>query len=617
MPIDDTNRLLALTTPLGDGVLSPVAFHAEEQISAPYSLSVDAVSTQAAIAADTLLFKPVSLSVTHDTQVRLFHGMVRAMTASGLPVRDMYRYTLSIVPRLWFMGQTADCRIFQQVTASDVLTTLCGEAGQTLQLKLFGSLPTLDYVTQYNETDLHFVSRLMEEAGLYYYFTHTTGDHTLVVTDSNSGFQSSPSPVLAVVHAGENIDTLVDWRQVSSTSLGVVQLMDYDPANPSQLPDATTTSTLDTSGAANRDVMRWPALSVDPSVVTARSKLAVQAADAAFALTDAAGSNHTLMPGGRFTLLRDPFTGAGSVPYVVRAVSHHGTDESWTTGSGEPDYSNTLSAFPYATTWRQGLTARRPVMAGIFGAIVLGAAGEEIHADSLGRIKVRLFWDHRADTVAAQAVWVRVIQPWAGNSWGWQHLPRVGSEVAVAFMDGDPDRPVVVGGFYNANMVPPFAVTAEETKSGFRSRSTTQGATSNFSELSFDDKKGSELVYFHAEKDMTREVENNDSLTVSNTQTITVAKGRAATIQAGGDQLTVQSGDLTIAISTGAASMEAMKSITLKVGGNSITIDPSGITIKGVQVQVQAQASVQVQGPMVQVNADGMLVLKGGIVTVN
>jgi type VI secretion system secreted protein VgrG len=656
--ISDTGRLLSLTTALGAGerALYPVGFQAQEAISAPFGVEVDAVSSDPAIDANRLLFKPACLTVTQVSQPRHFNGMVRAVTASGVPVRGMYRYTLSIVPKLWFLGQTLDCRIFQQKTAGDIVTTLCGEIGQTLQTKLFSDLPSLDYVTQYNETGLQFVSRLLEQAGLFYFFEHTASDHTLIVTNANQAFPATPKPVLAVIHEGNNIDTLSDWRQRSATTFGSVNLQDYDltQTTSGNIPQATIATTFtQAAGIAGRKAMQWPALSVDNAVVSDRTRFAMEAAEAEVSLTQTASTNHTLAPGGCFTLLRNPFTGAESVDYVVRAVSHQGTDESWVAAGAQPSYANQASVFPAAVTWRQKLAVPRPQMAGIFAAIVLGDAGDEIHTEQYGRIKVRLMWDHRNDTTADQGVWVRVIQPWAGNTWGWQHLPRVGSEVAVAFMDGDPDRPVVVGGLYNANMMPVFPLPGQANKSGLRSRSTKTGGSANFSEFSIDDTIGSELFYVHAEKDMTREVENDDKLTVSNTQTITVAKGRAATIHdggdkltvtaggrtatvqdggdkltvntggrtatiaAGGDSLTVQSGDLSMQVSTGAVSIEALQSITLKVGGNTLTVDQSGISLKGIMVQIEGQAMVQVKGPMIQVNADGVLILKGGIVMVN
>jgi type VI secretion system secreted protein VgrG len=648
MVIDDSKRLLALTTVLGADKLSPVAFQAEEQISAPYGVTIEAVSEEQGIKAESLLFTNVTLTVQQNGVKRYFNGMVRAFTASGLPVRGMWRYSISVAPKLWFMSQTVDCRIFQQKTVLDIVTTLCGEAGQTLQTRPLGTPPTLEYVTQYNETDLHFLERLLEQEGFYYFFEHSAGDHSLVVTNQNQSFPASPKPVLAVIHEGNNIDVLSEWRQVSATATGSVRLMDYDPS-PNTLPDGTTTASPSVTGGAQRDVMQWPALTTEAAIVTARTKIAIEAATAEAALIETAGSNHTLGAGSRFTLFRDPFTGAGSVDHVVRSVSHRGSDDSWVAGTPTVEYANAMTVFPAATTWRQKLLARRPQMAGVFTAIVLGESGEEIHADSLGRIKVRLKWDHRSDTVAGQAVWVRVIQPWAGTAWGYQYLPRVGFEVAVSFMDGDPDRPVVLGGFYNGTNTIPFAVPAEQTKSGFRTRSTTGGSDSNFSEFSIDDKMGSELVYLHAEKDMTREVENDDSisvkhnqtlavtnnrtvtvsndeskevknnqaLTVDNQQTHTIKQGRTTTINSGGDSLKVETGDLTIKVSSGAVSIEAMTSITLKVGDNTITISQSGVAIKGLMVTAEGQAMTQIKGPMVQVNADGMLTLKGGIAMIN
>jgi type VI secretion system secreted protein VgrG len=619
-------HLLSLTTALGADILKAISFQAFEAISVPFVLEVDAVAEQSQIDPTSVLFKPACLQVVRPVGgTRLFNGMVRSITASGMPQRGYFSYRLSIVPKLWFMGQTLDCRIFQQQTVGQILTTLCGEAGQTISQKIFGSQTPQEYVTQYNETDLQFVSRLMEQAGYFYYFLHTTGDHTLVVTDQNQGFPAGAKPVLAVVHEGGNLDTLYEWHRRPATAWGSATLQDYDPANPDTPPAATTPTTLPYAGAAQRDVMQWPALTFLGQTVTDRTGFMIQAAEAAASLTDAAGSHHMMMPGARFTLYRDPFSGAEQVDYLVQAVRHQGTDETWIAGSDRVSYVNSLTVFPALTPWRQPLVTPRPAMAGIFAAIVLGDPGEEIHADNLGRIKVRLKWDHRQQTVADMGVWARVMQPWAGNTWGWQHLPRVGTEVAVAFMDGDADRPVVLGGLYNGDMQPVFAIPAEQTKSGWRTRSTLGGGTSNFSELSVDDKMGSELVYLHAEKDLTTEVENDQTLSVGNNRTvsiqqqesITVGAGRTATISKGGDALTVQAGDLTVQVSTGSVSVQALTKIELTVGGNSITIDQSGITLNGIMIKVQGQAMVQVSGAMTQLSADGMMTIQGGIVMVN
>ena len=627
-------RLFSLTSALGSTALLPVGLHAEETISEPFSVRVEVVSDDPAIDPDTLLHKAACLTVHRQhSGDRWFHGMVRSFSGQGHPTRGKWAYTMDVVPRLWFLRQTVDCRIFQQRSVVDILTTICGEIGQTVQFKIFGDKPVRDYITQFNETDLHFLTRLMEQEGYHYHFVHTESDHTMVVSDQNLGFPDSPVPGLYVLHEGGNVDVLTDWKKALSTAYGKVNLLDYDPARPSSKPSGQQSTTLSTSGAPQRDVFHWPALNLDASGVAKRARVMIEAAEAAVALRDAAGERHTMSAGSRFSLARDPFTRQTNVEHVVRRIVHHGRDDSWVTRGAAPRYHNWFSAFPADTPWRQPISTLRPLMAGVFGAIVLGPAGEEIHADKLGRIKVQLFYDHRTETSADKAIWARIMQPWAGNTWGWQHLPRVGTEVAVSFMDGDPDRPVVMGGLYNGEMKPVFPIPDQQTKSGLRTRSTKGGGTTNFSEFSFDDKKGSELVYLHAEKDMTVEVEHDQSVTVDHdrhhtvkhrdktrvgdSQTNRIENGRTTTVDASGDTLTVKAGDLTISVETGSISMEALNSITLTVGQNSITISQQGIEVSGLKVSVKGQNQVEVKAPMTSVNGDATLTLKGGLVSIN
>ncbi len=310
-------------------------------------------------------------------------------------------------------------------------------------------------------------------------------------------------------------------------------------------------------------------------------------------------------------------------------------------------------------------------MEGIHTALVLGPqhgskaqiksqSGEEIHTDKLGRIKVRFYWDWREDASGGQAVWARVVQPWAGNGWGAQFIPRVGTEVAVAFVDGDPDRPIVIGGLYNGRDAPIFA-PADKNKSGFRSRSVMKGGSANFSEFTFDDTKGSELVFLHAEKDLTTEVENDQTLKVDNCrivkikqdETVEIGNNRSVTIKSGNDTLDVKTGNRSVSVDqgnhaldvkmgnrsvsvgqgndtldvkmgnisikagTGKIEMQAMQSITLTVGSNSVKIDQMGVTINGMMIKIAGSAMTDIKGPMTKVTGDGMLTLKGGIMMLN
>ncbi|MGH7189873.1 MAG: type VI secretion system Vgr family protein, partial [Acetobacteraceae bacterium] len=452
---------------------------------------------------------------------------------------------------------------------------------------------------------------------------------------------------LTYVETGGNYDVLAAFRRGDETAWGSVTLADYDPVTVNQ-PTQTSSTLLKASGTGQRDVYLWPGHSDQADILSARAKFRSEAADAAAALYEGEGQHEGFFAGGRFTLALDPITGASDAGFVIQSVAHDFADATWITGGGQITYQNRFVVFPQATTWRQPFATPRPRMTGVYSALVITASGE-IDSEAIGRIKVQFFYDHRQDETGQNAIWVRVIQPWSGNGWGWQHMPRQGSEVAVAFLNGDPDQPVVIGCFYNGQQTPPFALPDQQTKSGFRSRSSAGGGTSNYSEFSIDDTAGSEVVLLHSEKDLTTEVEHDQSLTVGNNRTVTIKKDESITIS-GDRTLSVQGKvghtsekDYTVTSSSGnivvnaeAASVKVTgataiqlavgegstvkmdpTSITLTVGGNSIKIDPSGVAINGTMIKAAAQALLDLKGPMAQVTGDGMLTLKGGLVQVN
>jgi len=404
-------------------------------------------------------------------------------------------------------------------------------------------------------------------------------------------------------------------------------------------------------------------------------------AAAAAVLLEGESTCRQLVAGGKFNLTRH-FDGNGA--YVLTQVDHVAdAGDTYTTGNPAASYTNTFECIPAALPYRPERTIPRPRIDGTQPATVVGNKGDEIFTDKYGRIKVQFPWDRQGKKDANSSCWIRVATPWAGKQWGIIHIPRVGQEVVVVFEEGDPDRPIVVGSVYNADDMPPYTLNQNMTQSGYLSRSTLKGSSANFNQLRFEDKKDSEEVYFHAEKDFNRYVENNDTLKVGfdkkdkgdrtiqvfnneslsvgagktdaadgsqsisvfnnqtlnigdpaasgGSQTITIYKDRTATLQTGNDTLTIQQGNrnvtlnmgndsLTIQmgnqttqVSLGSSSTEAMQSITLKVGANSITIDQTGITLQGIMVNIQGQAQTQVSAPMVQISGDAMTQISGGI----
>jgi type VI secretion system secreted protein VgrG len=351
-------------------------------------------------------------------------------------------------------------------------------------------------------------------------------------------------------------------------------------------------------------------------------------------------------------------------------------------------YHNNFTCIPAGLPFRPRRLTPRPQVQGTQTAVVVGPSNEEIFTDKYGRVKVQFHWDREGTNDADSSCWVRVGTIWAGKQWGAIHIPRIGQEVIVDFLEGDPDRPIIIGSVYNAEMMPPYKLPDKRTQSGIKSRSSAQGGEDNFNELRFEDKKDSEDIYFHAEKDFHRVVKHDDDLQVGNNQTIKIKKDRTEEVTEGNETISIKKGDRTVTVGKGADThevkegdctvkvdkgkhtlkvkddrtvtvdqgndvhqvkqgdrtvkidmgkdsltisqgdqktkldlgkieTEAMQSIEIKVGQNSIKLEQSGITIKGLQVKIQGDIQVEMKAAMTTVKGDGMLTLKGGVAMIN
>ena len=548
MAEDDKKSLLSLTSS-ASSPLTAVRVAAHEIISALFRFEVEAVAA-GVIDATTMLNKPACVSVNHGGKsTRYFHGIVSefGLIEQSGAVDKLYRMVL--VPQLVHASINSDCRMFFNKTAEDIVKTVFQDAGVTkVAFRLYSQPAVRKATAQFNETSLHFATRLMEEEGWYYFFEHDENGHTLVVTNDNNGFQTIAGASLRF-GPGTTAEMVTEYREPELFAPGKI-------------------------------------------------------------------------------------TEAGEQVYVVREITHRIEDVSERAGTLDgTHYSNSFTCFPNSVPWRQPMTTARPRMEGLHTAKVLAPSGEEIHTDEQGRIKIRFRWDWREDATADNSEWVRVVQPWTGNQWGAQFIPRIDTEVAVAFMDADPDRPIVVGGLYNGDDKPIFPV-AEKTKLGFRTRSVLKGGTDDFNELSFDDKKGSERLFLHAQKDMKTEVENDQTLTVGHDQTMTIDNDRSLTINKGNETITLKQGNQTtelqmgnqstelklgnisVKCDLGSITMEAMQSITLKVGMSSVKIDQMGVTVNGMMIKIDGQVMTDVHGLMTTVKGDAMLTLGGGILMI-
>ena len=629
---DRSKSLLQLTSPVGTDVLIPTFLSGHEEIGRPYAYKLKLVSEDSTIDPNRLLHQPGCVILRRDKLVaRYFAGVFQEFSADGPARPGMASYSALLVPKLWFLNQTIDCRVFQQMSIVDILQQVFDDAGlPSVTFRIFGDRPKLGYITQFNETDFQFATRLMEEAGYFYFFEHAAGGETLIVADANAAFDDIPEGQLRFDSAKGAEDVLEHWQAPSATAWGSVTLKDYDPASPSTILQATHQASDGAPGGQSRDVFYWPATRLETERVADRAQRMIEASQVEVAQSSGAGIFRNMVAGGRFTVVNPG--GQSTSTCIVRWLSIGVVDESWVTGGASSQYHNSFVCFPDEVPWRHPITPSRPRMAGVYSAIVLGPSGEEIYVDDLGRIKVRLMWDWRNETNADQAIWARVIQPWAGGGFGGQFTPRVGMEVAVAFVDGDPDRPVIIGGLYNGNQQPIYSA-ADKTKSGFRSRSSPGGGSGDFNEFTFDDKTGQELVYLRAQKDIRSEVVHDATHTVGNDrtrtvgaaekvdigthQTITVGQGRSTTISQADDTLDVAQGDLSITVDQGKVSITAMQSIDLQVGGSTIHIDQNGISISAMSVSINGQMTASMSSPMVSISGDASTDISGGVVTIN
>jgi type VI secretion system secreted protein VgrG len=292
------------------------------------------------------------------------------------------------------------------------------------------------------------------------------------------------------------------------------------------------------------------------------------------------------------------------------------SDYTHISGEGlETQYSNSFTCMPESRVFRPPRTAPKPLVHGAQIGFVTGPAGEEIHTDKYGRIRVHFPWEREG----YDSIWMRVAQSWAGKNWGTQFIPRVGMEVVVDFLEGDPDRPLCVGCVYNADYMPPYELTDNKTQSGWKTRSTTGGGSSDFNELRFEDKKGQEEVYFHAEKDFTRVVENNDSLKVGydkmspGKQDIEIFGNRTTTIETGNDNLTLKLGSKTTTVMAGSITYTAMQSITLQCGASIISMTPASISLTSAAITLTATGAItQTAGGAFMATAGGVMTLTAG-----
>jgi type VI secretion system secreted protein VgrG len=670
-PISQAGRLLSLKTPLGEDVLCMDRANITEQLAKPFAMQFDLLADlekASSVKYDKLLGNNVTLTVLlPDDQKRYFCGMVSRFTATGRDVRFAH-YRMEVVPWLWLLSLSTDCKVFQDKTVPEIIEEVFkdwqGKYASVVKFenKLSGSFTKLDYCVQYRETDFNFISRLMEQEGIFYYFEHAEDKHTLVLTNDFSSLPSCPNLEKApyLPETGDD-DGVLSWEYRHSIVPGKVNLGDYHFQMSNKSIRRTSDGSVKVAGNDNLEVFDYPGdyghrfnkpderLGDVESHGDDIAKWRMEEQAAAHLVVSGTSTCRAFGTGHCFQLIgknEAPINEPAPGKYVLASVSHSiQQDPHYVSNEGlQEPYRNMFSCIPQQVKYRPSRETARPVVQGVQTAVVVGLQGEEIDCDKYGRVKVQFHWDREGKKNEKSSCWVRVATLLGGKQWGMIHIPRIGQEVIVAFLEGDPDQPLIVGSVYNYDNMPPYTLPDNKTQSGIKTRSTKDGTDENFNEICFEDKKGEELLYVRAEKNLTKAVENDETIwvgndrwtEVDNQETVTVDKGdrtitlnqgndkhqikmgnRDVLVDMGNDTTKISQGNQSTKLDLGKAQTEAMQSIEFTVGQNSIKIDQTGITIKGMMVSIEGQATTDVKSPMTTVKGDGMLTLKGGLTMIN
>jgi type VI secretion system secreted protein VgrG len=529
MALKQKSRLLSLSTPLGEDKLVLTSFSGQEELSRLFRFQLDMIADQSDIQPAKIVGKEVGFSVELlGGDKRPFHGIVSQFVA-GDEERGRRNYRAEVVPWLWFLTKTADCRIFQQMSIPDIIEKIFTEYGFTkYKLDLKGNHPKWEYCVQYRETDFHFVSRLMEQEGIFYFFQHEAQSHTMLIADHAGAYVDCvEKEVIYPTTEGrvQIADHLTSWEHRYEFRSGKFTQTDYNFKTPEKNLSTDSQTVVDLPDAKKYEIYDYPGAYETVDDGRDDTKVRMEEEEAGYDVVHATSHCKSFTPGGKFKVKEHRSKSEQGKSFVVTAIHHHGVEPAqYETGQpgSTADYSNSFTAIPEKVVFRPPRITPKPVVSGVQTAVVVGPAGEEIYTDEYGRVKVQFHWDREGKKDDKSSCWIRVAQNWAGQNWGIVFNPRIGQEVIVDFLEGDPDRPIITGRVYNADQMPPYPLPDEQTKSTIKTRSSKGGGEANFNEICFEDLKGEERLFIHAEKNQDIEVENDETHWVGHDRTKTI-----------------------------------------------------------------------------------------------
>ena len=616
MSLTQAGRHIRVNTPLGEDKVFLESFEGEERVSDLFRFELGLLTSDLSFSMDTLLNKPVVVSIALvDGTDRNFHGIISHIEEAETRAEGYVLYKATMVPWTWLLTLFVDCRIFQNKSVPDIVQQVFSDRNFTdYANRCTGTYQPREYCVQYRETDFNFISRLLEDEGIFYFFEHTVDKHTLVLADQASAFAQCPGQSTAAFDTTAGLwqdeDVVLSVRRAKEVRVGKITENDYDFTKPKSVIEA------DLDSSRKGEFYEYPGKYTmrDDGSRYARVRLEEQEVRQ---LTVTAETNCRAFCAGFKFALSGHFQEAANIEYTLLAVRHRAANDSHISGELQEafDYRNYVELMPNSVPYHPPRNARRPFVQGSQTAVVVGKSGEEIWVNEYGQVKVQFFWDRAGNMDENSSCWIRVAQVWAGKGWGAIFTPRIGQEVIVDFLEGDPDRPIITGRVYNGDQTVPYALPGEQTKSTIKSMSSKGGG--GFNEIRLEDKAGSEQVFIFGQKDQDvriqndvkewvgndnhRIVVNNDYHKVKADQHLQVVGdcnekvGGTYSLNVGSDhqQKVGQNFELDagteIYLKAGTnLVIESGTSLTLKVGGNFINLNSGGVYITGTMVYINS-----------------------------
>lgn len=625
-------RQVSVSSPLGDDVLLFARMRGREALGRLFEYEVEMYSERKDVDFSAVLGKKLTVKMEMpDDSKREFNGIVTRFSSSG-GYGQFTKYTAEVKPWLWLLTRTSDCFIFQDLSVVDIIKKVC-------QKPAYGGLAVIDtgllehtyaklpYCVQYRETDFVFLSRLMEQVGIYYYFKHEGGKHTMVLCDSYRGHAKTPKYEKVKFATDESRSRYGDERIYSWVASGEIQAssvslndFDFEKMMASTSGGLKVKETIPaTFSQPAYEVYDYPGGYTVAADGKNLAKAWIESVHGQCEQISADSNARGLTCGALFALEEHPRADQNKDFLITETFYTIESDDFNATGMGHQVFRVHMALLGKEHRFRTVSISPKPYIHGPQTAIVVGKSGEEVWTDKYGRVKVQFHWDREGKNDEKSSCFVRVAQNWAAKRWGTMFIPRIGMEVVIEFLEGDPDKPLITGCVYNSDNMPPYELPANQTRSTIKTNSSKGGG--GFNELRFEDKKDAEEIFVQAQLDMntiikrhetrkigfqakepgnqTIEIKNNQNLEVGKNQTVHIKEKQDVKI----DQTSVT---------------EAVQSLELKVGASSIKLEPAKITIKSTQISIEASATAEFKaGAKMDINGGAMLTIQAGLVKIN